>query len=488
MVTIRCLIGFAIVSNWPLYQLDVNNAFLFNDLVEDVYMTLPDGYNDEGKSKVFKLNKSLYSLKQAPRQWNAKLTTALVEHGFEQSKFDYSLYTKHNDDNFISLLVYVDDIIITGKDDVGTKEFKLFLSTKFLIKDLGVLKLLAAIPVDIPLPKNSILNFKETNDDKYLFNFTTYQKLVGKLIYLTNTRPDISYAVHCLSQHMHSPLQSHFKAALRVLRYLKGSLGYGIQFYKHSNLKLKAYADADWAKCPKTRSIGLTSLYPVNLYCDNSSSIQIVANPVFHERTTHFELDVHFVREKVLASIIKTVKISFDVETTDIFTKCLGVVQHKLCCKDLGMLDVFAGDMVGKYSGRKRHASKKGKKNQHVGRLVECKNGVLGVDFDIDYNLQPYEQIHHHNCLQIAAHYHPKSDHRVLLPLSFGYDEFVITGLVCFYTKCGCLDDASKLFDEMPHKNAVSRGATGYMELDKFLEAVEVFQRFLGMGLSPDII
>ncbi|GJU01099.1 ribonuclease H-like domain-containing protein [Tanacetum coccineum] len=142
----RCLIGFAIVSNWPLYQLDVNNAFLYGDLVEDVYMTLPDSYNNEDRTKVCKLN-SLYGLKQAPRQWNVKLTTALAEHGFEQSKFDYSLYTKHNGYKFVAYLVYIDDIVITRNDDVGIKEFKLFLSTKFIIKDLGILKYFLGIEI-----------------------------------------------------------------------------------------------------------------------------------------------------------------------------------------------------------------------------------------------------------------------------------------------------------------------------------------------------
>ncbi|GKC60358.1 ribonuclease H-like domain-containing protein [Tanacetum coccineum] len=83
MVTVRCIIAIVVVNKWPLYQLDVNNAFLYGDLYKDVYMTLPDGYNDEIKSKVYKLNKSFYGLKQAPTQWNAKLTTALAEHGFE---------------------------------------------------------------------------------------------------------------------------------------------------------------------------------------------------------------------------------------------------------------------------------------------------------------------------------------------------------------------------------------------------------------------
>ncbi|GKE17267.1 ribonuclease H-like domain-containing protein, partial [Tanacetum coccineum] len=135
----------------------------------DVYMTLPQGF-DNG-TKVCKLNKSMYGLKQAPRQWNAKLTTALVEHGFVQSKFDYSLYVKHVGSDFVALLVYVDDIIITGNDEVGIKDFKSAL-------------------------------FKSTL--------------------------------------MNNPYSPHFKAALRVLRYLKQSLGLGLQFNKTFDLKLKA--------------------------------------------------------------------------------------------------------------------------------------------------------------------------------------------------------------------------------------------------------
>lgn len=219
--------------------------------------------------------------------------------------------------------------------------------------------------------------------------------MVGKLIYLTNTRPDISYVVHCLSQHMHSHLQSHIKAALRVLNYLKKSHGLGLQFNKSSDLKLRAYADSDWAKCPKTRksvtgfcvflgnsliswkskkqatlskssaeaeyrslasttceviwlsnllhSVGLKNLLHVDIFCDNNAAIQIAANPVFHERTKHFELDVHLVREKVASGVIKTVKIHTNLQVADIFTKCLGQIQHSLFCKSLGMFDMFAG-------------------------------------------------------------------------------------------------------------------------------------------------
>ncbi|GJY65019.1 putative RNA-directed DNA polymerase [Tanacetum coccineum] len=282
MSTVRCIIAIVVTNSWTLYQLDINNSFLYGDLHENVYMTLPDGYNDENKFKVCKLNKSLYGLKQAPRQWNVKLTTALAEHVFEQSKFDYSLYTKQNGDKFIVLLVYVDDIVITGNDDAGIKEFKVFLET--------------------------LVSWK------------------------SKKQPTIS--------------KSSFEAKYRSMSF--------------------ASCEVVWLG-NLLHSIGLKDLYPVELFCDNSSAIQIAANPVFHERTKHFELDVHFVREKVLSGVIKTVKINSDMQTADIFTKCLGMVQHNLCCRSLGMVDVFAGDLVGKNSGRKRHAQRKKEKDSSSG-------------------------------------------------------------------------------------------------------------------------
>ncbi|GJX39764.1 ribonuclease H-like domain-containing protein [Tanacetum coccineum] len=233
--------------------------------------------------------------------------------------------------------------------------------------------LLVVRPVDIPLPENSVFYFEESENDKYLNDFTSYQKLVGKLIYLTNTRPDISYAVHCLSQHMHSPLQSHFKATLRVLRYLKRKsvtgfcvfLGQSLVSWKstkHDTLS-KSSSEAKFKRVSSAsceiiwlgnllHSLGLKSLYHVDLCCDNSSSIQIVANPVFHERTKHSELNVYFVKKKVMVGIIKTVKVDTKVQVADIFTKCLGVVHHSLFCRKLRLLDMFTGIMTGKEKGR----------------------------------------------------------------------------------------------------------------------------------------
>ncbi|GJZ46651.1 ribonuclease H-like domain-containing protein [Tanacetum coccineum] len=283
IVTVRCLINLAVQCDWPLFQLDINNAFLYGDLTETVYMKLPDGYFDKNDKRVCKLKKSLYGLKQAPRQWNAKLTQALVEDGFVQSKSDYSLFTKADSGMFLALLVYVDDIIITGNSLVHIENFKTFLKSKFQIKDLGKLKyflgievvetdkglclsqrkycldllsefgLLACKPSAVPLEQNLKISSEPTLNDPVIDKITEYQKLIGKLIYLTHTRPDISYVVHCLSQFMHRPLRSHLKIALKVLRYLKGSPGKGVHIIRCPKVSLETFVDADWAKCLITR-------------------------------------------------------------------------------------------------------------------------------------------------------------------------------------------------------------------------------------------
>ncbi|GJT57055.1 ribonuclease H-like domain-containing protein [Tanacetum coccineum] len=211
MVTVRCLICIVVSNDWPLFQLDVNNAFLYGNLNEDIYTSLPLGFECFDKTKVCKLNKALYGLKQAPRQWNAKLTIVLAEYGYVQSKFDYSLYIKHTDDVFVALLVYVDDFIITGNSLDEIEKFKLFLKSKFLIKDLGVMKyflgievldnsngicmtqrkyclelihefgLLAAKPVTTLLPENCVLAVDENESEKFLKTSLNIKSCLGNL-------------------------------------------------------------------------------------------------------------------------------------------------------------------------------------------------------------------------------------------------------------------------------------------------------------------
>lgn len=139
MVTVRTLLGVASHHNWYLHQLDINNAFLHGDLNENVYMSIPQGYYSSTilPGQVYTLNKSLYGLKQANRQWFAKLTDFLLTQGFTQSYADTSLFTKHQDSDFLALLIDVDDILLTGSNLDMIKAIKLELHQAFSIKDLG---------------------------------------------------------------------------------------------------------------------------------------------------------------------------------------------------------------------------------------------------------------------------------------------------------------------------------------------------------------
>ncbi|CAM8978789.1 unnamed protein product [Rhodiola kirilowii] len=149
MNTVRTLLDVATSRGWPLYQLDVNNAFLHGTLDEEVYMNLPTGFykTDKAKGRVCRLHKSLYGLKQASRQWFSKFSEALIHYGFQSSLNDYSLFTLNKGHDYIALLVYVDDIIITGTSQKLIDNIKQFIDSKFKIKDLGTLRFFLGLEV-----------------------------------------------------------------------------------------------------------------------------------------------------------------------------------------------------------------------------------------------------------------------------------------------------------------------------------------------------
>ncbi|BBG92512.1 RmlC-like cupins superfamily protein, partial [Prunus dulcis] len=397
MVTVRSLLALAAASSWPLHQLD-----------------------RQGENLVCRLHKSLYGLKQASRQWFAKFSEAIQAAGFTQSKADYSLFTCKRGKSFIALLIYVDDILITGNNLGAINSLKRFLHTRFRIKDLGDLKFFLGIEVSrskkgisisqrkytIDILKDSgflgvrpVLfpmeqNLKLSDTGELLKDPAKYRRLVGRLIYLTITRPDITYAVHVLSRFMHEPRKPHMEVALRILKYLKNTPGQGLFFPAQNDLKLRAYCDSDWGGCPTTRrsttgycvflgnsliswrskrqkivslssaeaeyramtgacceltwlrsllrDLQLPHRKAAILHCDNQAALHIAANPVFHERTRHIEMDCHFIRDKIQDGSVTTKHVASSQQIADIFTKALGKDDFTRMSRKLGVLDIHS--------------------------------------------------------------------------------------------------------------------------------------------------
>ena len=242
-------------------------------------------------------------------------------------------------------------------------------------------------PAAFPLPKGLKLSIY---DGDKLPDPEVYRRIIGKLLYLNMTRPDISYAVQQLSQFLSDPRMPHFLAAQHVLKYLKGTLHHGLFYSAQNTLQLTAYCDADWGNCHysgrsltgyciflgssliswKTKKqkvvskssteakyttmshttselVWLTRVLndlhihpslPLPLYCDNITAEHIAANPVFHDKTKHLKIDCHYVRENVQSGFIATHHVSSHMQIADIMTKALGVVQHKFLTVKLGMV------------------------------------------------------------------------------------------------------------------------------------------------------
>ncbi|XP_004294137.1 PREDICTED: uncharacterized mitochondrial protein AtMg00810-like [Fragaria vesca subsp. vesca] len=317
-------------------------------------------------------------------------------------------------------LIYVDDILITGNDSISIAAIKKFLHSSFRLKDLGELKyflgieisssrngifmcqrkyaleivkdagLLGAAPVDTPMERG----LKLSDKSDLLRDPSRYRRLVGRLIYLTVSRPDITYAVHVLSRFMHQPRKSHMEAALRVIRYLKGAPGQGLFFSSTSDLKLRAYCDSDWGDCPLTRrsttgycvflgpsliswkskrqktvslssaeaeyhvmtgacceltwlryllrDLGLIHHEPASLSCDNKAALHIAANPVFHERRRHIEMDCHYIRDKIQDGSVVAKYVSSTHQLADVLTKPLGKETFVPMVRKLGVQNIHS--------------------------------------------------------------------------------------------------------------------------------------------------
>nr|GEV14062.1 putative ribonuclease H-like domain-containing protein [Tanacetum cinerariifolium] len=312
---IRLFLAYASFIGFMVYQMDVKSAFLYGTIEKEVYVRQPLGFEDpDHPGKVYKVVKALYGLHQAPRAWFETLTTYLLENGFQRGTIDQTLFIKKQKGDILLVQIYVDDIIF-GKS--------------------------ASIPIDTEKP---LLKDPDGED----VGVHTYRSMIGSLMYLTSSRPDIMFAVCVCVRFQVTPKASQLYAVKRIFRYQKGKPHLGLWYPKDSPFDLVAYSDSDYAgasldrksttegcqfhgfrliswQCKKQTVVATSStkaeyvaaasccaqvlwiqnqlldygynfMYTI-IYIDNSSFICIIKNPVLHSKTKHIEIRHHFIRD-----------------------------------------------------------------------------------------------------------------------------------------------------------------------------------------------
>ncbi|KAG9453307.1 hypothetical protein H6P81_006211 [Aristolochia fimbriata] len=312
--SIRILLALVVQLNFELAQLDVKTAFLHGDLREEIYMTQPDGYKVAGKENwVCKLIKSLYGLKQSPRQWYKRFDRFIKDQKYTRNKYDNCVYLrKLQDGSYIYLLLYVDDMLIAAKSQVEIDILKAQLNKEFEMKDLGKAKKILGMeisrnrergklwlsqkqylqkvlqrfgihdntkPVSTPLAPHLKLvasYLQQTDEEREYMATVPYANAVGSLMYaMVCTRPDISQAVSVVSRFMHDPGKGHWQAVKWILRCLQNTVDVGLAFERDESLGhcIVGSCDYDYA---------VIWIATVNkrLFVHISKSARLVGNPL----------------------------------------------------------------------------------------------------------------------------------------------------------------------------------------------------------------
>ncbi|KAK6160650.1 hypothetical protein DH2020_004031 [Rehmannia glutinosa] len=278
---IRILLAYCCFKNFKVYQMDVKSAFLNGFIQEEVYVKqLPGFENFSRPNDVYKLKKALYGLKQEPRAWYDRLSSFLLQNGFTRGKVDTTIFVFEKGQDCVLVQIYVDDIIFGGNSVVLIQSLKDYLNQLFTIKDLGSAKyflgleilrtpqgnhlcqrkyvmdllqevgLLGCKPTSTPFPQG--YNISAQQGEMYP-DAGQYRRLVGKLLYLNLSRPDISFGVQQLSQFVHAPSQAHWDATIHLLKYLKGTPSLGLFYSAEVSNHFDAFCNADWGTCVLTR-------------------------------------------------------------------------------------------------------------------------------------------------------------------------------------------------------------------------------------------
>jgi hypothetical protein len=419
--TIRMILAMAAQSSWEVFQLDVKSAFLHGELKEEVFVQQPEGFTKKGEEeKVYRLRKALYGLKQAPRAWYSRIEAYFTREGFEKCPSEHTLFTKSKEGKILLVSLYVDDLIFTGNDKSMFDEFKKSMMLEFDMSDLGKMKHFLGVEVkqcadgificqkryarevlarfdmeSANAVKNPIVpgTRLSKNEGGVRVDETLFKQVVGSLMYLTVTRPDLMYSVSLISRFMSSPTMSHWLTAKRILRYLKGTTDFGILYKKgESRLSLMAFTDSDYAgdlddrrstsgfvfmmgsgavswsskkqtvvalstteaeyiaaalcacQCVwlrrVTEKLGIEEKSGTVIMCDNSSTIQLSKNPVFHGKSKHIDVKFHFLRDLVNEGIVELSYCNSQNQIADIMTKPIKLEQFEKLRGMLGVTEV----------------------------------------------------------------------------------------------------------------------------------------------------
>ncbi|CAL8997273.1 unnamed protein product [Prunus brigantina] len=416
--TVRTLIALAAQKRWKLFQLDVKSAFLNGVLHEEVYVNQPPGFVVKGKEdRVYRLKKALYGLKQAPRAWYEEINSYFTAAGFQRSPSEATLYVKTAESGILIVSLYVDDIIYTGSSEELVVSFKSEMMKKYEMTDLGLLHHFLGLgviqaesyiflhqkkyartlldkfgfkdckAVATPLAMNEKLSKEDGSEQA---DERVYRQIVGSLLYLTATRPDIMFAASLLARYMHGPTKKHMGTAKRVLRYIQGTLDYGIAYEKEKKAMLVGYCDSDWSGCEddmrstsgyafhlgsgvfswasvKQSSVALSTaeaeyvsaaeataqavwlrfvlsdfgeeqVEATPILCDNTSAIAITKNPVHHHKTRHINRRFHFIRDALQNGEIDLLYCRTGEQNADIFTKALARDRFEYLRSKLGVI------------------------------------------------------------------------------------------------------------------------------------------------------
>jgi hypothetical protein len=401
--TIRTILSLAACNIWSVYQLDVKSAFLHGELAENVYVDQPMGYQKRDSNNVYKLKKALYGLKQAPRAWYSKIESYFCKEGFEKCPHEHTLFVKHDENKILIVSLYVDDLIYTGNFEALFESFKCSVRKNFVMTDLEKMRYFLGVEVTQNDKRIFISQQKYAREILSRFDMkqcnivcnpivvgnklskdesgkkvdaTNFKQMVGCLMHLLATRPELAYVVCLIARYMENPTEIHFATTKRILRYLKGSLQYGILYKKGElNCELEGWSDSDYAGdlddrkstsgyvyklgsgaiswSSKKQAIVILSTTEAEfvtasscacqgiwlrrilnhlcqtqksctkIYCDNSSSIKLSKNPIIHGRCKHIDVRYHFLRDLTKDGTIELVHCNSEDQMADIFTKPL---------------------------------------------------------------------------------------------------------------------------------------------------------------------